>query len=308
MSTLIPRPPTAAHVHARTPHPTGAGALLRIARPKQWIKNVLVLAGPGAAGTLLDPSVAVTAVWAALAFTLASAGTYFINDAHDVLADRAHPRKALRPVASGAVSVGTAYLVGCLLAAGSLLTALPLGLPVVGVLALYLATTTAYSRWLKNQPVLDILVVAAGFVLRALAGAAATTTPLSNWFLLVALFGSLYVVTAKRMAERAQNLGEGITRPTVQHYPAAWMQQVLTVSMSGTVLAYATWALQYIGTDVSLPLLALSLVPFLAGMLRYSLMVALGSGEAPEDLITDRFLLLAGIVWAVMVGGAIYLA
>lgn len=185
---------------------------------------------------------------------------------------------------------------------------MPAGWPLVAVMATYLATTTAYSKWLKHQPVMDILIVASGFVLRAIAGAVATGTLLSGWFLLVALFGSLFVVTAKRSAEHEHYLVTGVARSTVQGYPTAWLQQVLTVSLAGTVLAYATWALQYAGTDVYLPLLAVSVAPFLAVMLRYSLLVALGEGEAPEDLISDRFLLVAGALWAVSVGGAIYLA
>lgn len=112
----------------------------------------------------------------------------------------------------------------------------------------------------------------------------------------------------KRAAEHEHYLVTGVARSTVQGCPSSWLQQVLTVSLAGTVLAYATWALQYIGTDVSLPLLALSVVPCLAVMLRYSLLVSPRAGEAPEDVETDRFLLLAGAVWAVMVGGALSLA
>lgn len=308
MSILTPRVPSTVPPGTPPPPHGRAAALLRVARPKQWLKNALVLAAPAAAGTVFQPSVAGPALWTALAFVLASAGTYFINDARDVAADRAHPLKKMRPVASGAVSVHTAYVAGALLAALSMLVLLPLGWPVVLVVATYLATTTAYSRWLKNQPILDILIVASGFVLRAIAGAVATGTTLSNWFLLVALFGSLYVVTAKRVAEQVQYRATGVARSTVRGYPQAWLQQVLTLALAGTVLSYATWALQYVGTDISLPLLALSLAPFLAGMLRYSLLVSLGEGEAPEDLLGDKFLLLAGGIWAVIVGGAIYLA
>lgn len=284
-----------------------AGALLQTARPKQWLKNVLVLAAPAAAGTLLSPAVAIAALWAAGAFVLASAGTYFINDAQDAAADRAHPIKAHRPVASGAVSVRTAYILGASLATAALLVSVPVGWPLTVVLATYLATTTAYSRWLKHQPVIDIMIVAAGFVLRTVAGAVATGTMLSNYFLLVALFGALFVVTAKRSAEHETYLATGVARSTVQGYPASWLQQVLTVCLAGTVLTYANWALQYVGSDVSHPMLELSVAPFLAVMLRYSLLVSLGAGEAPEDLVTDRFLLLAGAAWAVSVGGALYL-
>ena len=307
-NTLTPPPTARDEAPASSALQIPAAAFLTTARPKQWLKNVLVLSAPAAAGTLLAPSVAVAALWAVLSFVLASAGTYFINDARDAAADRAHPVKHRRPVAAGIIGERTAYGVGLVLATTSLLVALMAGWALVAVMATYLATTTAYSRWLKHQPIMDILIVASGFVLRAVAGAVATATALSSWFLLVALFGSLFIVTAKRSAEHDDFVVTGVGRATVQGYPATWLQQVLTLSLAGTVLAYATWALQYIGTDVSLPLLAVSVLPFLAVMLRYSLLVSLGEGEAPEDLVTDRFLLLAGSVWGVMVGGAIYLA
>ncbi|MGB3829904.1 MAG: decaprenyl-phosphate phosphoribosyltransferase [Ornithinimicrobium sp.] len=307
-TTLTP-PPTVADADRPFPTPQSLpAALLATARPKQWVKNVLVLSAPAAAGTVLAPSVAVALGWAVLSFVLASAGTYFINDARDVVADRAHPTKRRRPVAAGIIPERTAYRIGLGLAALSLLVALAGGWGLVAVMVTYLATTSAYSRWLKHQAIMDILIVASGFVLRAVAGAVATGTLLSSWFLLVALFGSLFVVTAKRSAEHDTFVLTGVGRATVQGYPATWLQQVLTLSLAGTVLAYATWALQYIGTDVSLPLLAVSVLPFLAIMLRYSLLVSLGEGEAPEDLVTDRFLLVAGALWGVMVGGAIYLA
>ncbi|MGV8846434.1 decaprenyl-phosphate phosphoribosyltransferase [Tessaracoccus sp.] len=285
-----------------------AGALLTTARPKQWIKNALVLAAPAAAGSLLSPTVNLQALGAMGAFVLASAGTYFINDARDAEADRANPAKASRPVAAGVISEAAAYGVGVLLAVLALVAAMPLGTPLMAVLAIYLAITTAYSRWLKNLPIVDILVVASGFVLRAVAGAVVTGTVLSSWFLLVALFGSLFIVTAKRHAEREHYLVTGIARTTVQGYPTEWLRQVLTLTLAGTVLTYATWALQYVGTDVSMPLLAFSVVPFLAIMLRYSLLVSLGAGETPEHVMGDRFLLVAGVLWAVAVGSAIYLA
>lgn len=283
-------------------------ALVRTARPKQWVKNVLVLAAPAAAGSLFVPTSLGPLAGAVGAFVLASSGTYFINDARDASADRANPAKASRPVAAGEISERTAYTVGILLAVLALAVAVPFGWPLVAVLGAYLAVTTSYSRWLKNVPVVDILVVAAGFVLRAVAGAVVTGIAISSWFLLVALFGSLFIVTAKRSAEHEHYLVTGVARSTVQGYPSHWLQQVLTLALAGTVLSYATWALQYIGVDVFLPLLAASVVPFLAVMLRYSLLVSLGAGETPEHMMGDRFLLIAGALWAVAVGGAIYLA
>jgi decaprenyl-phosphate phosphoribosyltransferase len=268
-----------------------------------------VLAAPAAAGVLLQPSTALAALWAAGVFVLASTSTYFVNDARDVAADRLHPVKSRRPVAAGRLGVRTAYWIGAGLAVVAPLAALPLGGALVGVVVLYLALTLSYSWWLKSHAVVELLAVASGFVLRAVAGGVATGVVLSNWFLLVALFGSLFLVTAKRAAEGQRGEAGSAVRAVVGGYPTAWLQQMLTVSLTGTVLAYASWALQYVGQDIALPVLALSVLPFLALMMRYSLLVARGDGEAPEDVVfADPFVLTAGVVWAVIVGSALYLA
>jgi decaprenyl-phosphate phosphoribosyltransferase len=278
-------------------------ALLRTARPRQWIKNLLVFAAPAAAGVLLRPHVAMATGGAFLAFTLAAIATYFVNDAVDVAADRRHPVKRWRPVAAGLVSPHAAKLAGFGAAVAALAVAGLLGWAFTAVVGGYLTLTAAYSTRLKRMPVVDVLAVAAGFLLRAAGGAVAAGVPLSNWFLLVALFGSLYLVTAKRLAEQKLST----VRPTVAEYPSAWLQQVMTMSLTGTVMAYALWAFQYIG-DAALPVLALSLGPFLAALMRYGLLVARGDGEAPEKVVTsDRFLLVAGLIWAGLVAGGLYL-
>lgn len=289
----------------RAPRTGLAGAVLRTARPRQWLKNSVVFAAPAAAGALLVPAVAAVTAWAAASFVLASAGTYFINDAVDVEADRRHPTKSQRPVAAGRLAPRAALAIGVGLSLLAPLLALPLGWPVALVVAVYSVLTLAYSFWLKHQPVLDILVVAGGFVLRAVAGGLATGLVLSDWFLLVVLFGSLFLVTGKRLAE--VQAGGSAGRATLEEYPREWLQQIVTMSLVGVVLTYATWALQYAGHDVATLPLALSVVPFLAVMLRYSLLLARGAGEEPEQVLTsDRFLLVAGLIWAALVGSALY--
>ena len=295
---------------ARAAGPRGAlGPYLRTARPRQWLKNGLVLAAPAAAGVLLRPATALEALLAFVSFTLAAVATYFVNDALDAPADRKHPRKSLRPVAAGLIGTRTALVVGAACAGGALAVAVPLGWTFGAVVAAYLALTALYSARLKRLAVLDILAVASGFLLRAAAGSAATGVPMSNWFLLVALFGSLFLVTAKRAAEQGHSeAGAPHVRATLDAYPAAWLQQVMTLALTGTVLSYALWAFQYTGTDTAQPLITASLLPFLATLLRYSLLVAQGHGEEPERLVTsDRFLLGAGAAWALLVGAGIYL-
>jgi decaprenyl-phosphate phosphoribosyltransferase len=288
------------------PAPIPAVALLRTARPRQWIKNLLVFGAPAAAGVLFTPAAVRGGVIAFLSFTLAAAGTYFVNDAADADADRRHPVKSRRPVAAGAISPRAARLIGCGSAAAALGLALALPWQFAACVAGYLVLTGSYSAGLKNVPVLDVLLVAGGFVLRAAGGAAATSTVLSSWFLLVILLGSLYLVTAKRAGELTR--ANPSARRALSGYTAPWLQQTLSMTLTGTVLAYAAWAFQYLGNDVALPLLALSIVPLLAALMRYSLLVAHGAGETPETLLTsDRFLLAAGLLWIVTAGAAIYL-
>src|SRR5680860_526583 len=187
---------------AAPPRPSTVGALVRTARPKQWLKNVLVLAAPAAAGVLTEGDVWPRVVVAFVAFCLAASGTYFFNDAMDADADRNHPTKRHRPVAAGHLGTGAAKAVGLVL----LVAALAISAPIEGgrlllVIAIYVALTVAYSSWLKREPVIDLAAVAAGFVLRAVAGGVAAGVPLSNWFLIVAGAGSLFIVAGKRHAE-----------------------------------------------------------------------------------------------------------
>lgn len=292
--------------------PRLAGRLLRTARPRQWLKNVLVFAAPTASGAILVRGTVLAAVMALLAFTAAAVATYFLNDAADVAADRRHPVKSLRPVAAGLISRRAAVAVGIGTAVAAVALGAAVNPPFAACVLAYLVLTGAYSAGLKHIPIVDLLVVAGGFVLRTAGGGAATGTAVSSWFLLLTLLGSLFLVTAKRSGEqnRATSDADDATRRRVlAGYSASWLQQTLTMALTGTVLAYAAWAFQYRGHDVALPLLAASLVPFLAALLRYSLLVARGGGETPEALLTsDRFLLVAGLVWAGTAGAAIYLA
>ncbi|NMO53729.1 decaprenyl-phosphate phosphoribosyltransferase [Actinoplanes sp. TBRC 11911] len=282
-------------------------AILQTARPRQWIKNVLVFAAPASTGVLFTAAALRGSLLAFLIFTLAAAGTYFVNDAADADIDRTHPVKSRRPVAAGLISRSAARWAGYGSSAAALLLAGTVNWQFVACVAGYLALTGAYSAGLKHVPVLDVLIVGAGFLLRAVGGAAATGTTASNWFLLLILFGSLYLVIAKRAGELSRAVPD-TGRRVLAGYSAPWLQQVLTMTLTGTVLTYAVWALQYRGADATLPLLAVSLVPFLAALMRYSLLVAKGAGEAPETVFTsDRFLLAAGVVWAATAGGALYL-
>ncbi|TDO58849.1 decaprenyl-phosphate phosphoribosyltransferase [Kribbella sp. VKM Ac-2571] len=283
-------------------------ALLRLSRPQQWHKAVTVFAAPAAAGALKSPTVVLKASIAALGFVLLAAAIYAFNDIRDAPDDRRHPRKRRRPVASGVLSPAQAAAFGVVVALLGLTIVSALGRATFGLAAAYLVAQVLYVAGLKHVAVVDLVLVALGFVLRAAAGGAATGTPVSHWFLLVSLFGAMFLVTGKRKAEHASP-GNAVGRPVLAAYPTSWLDQVMTVALLGTALSYGMWAFQYLGLDVYRELLAISFLPFFTGLLRYALVVSTGRGEEPEhDIFRDPVLLLAGLVWACLVGIGLYFA
>jgi decaprenyl-phosphate phosphoribosyltransferase len=286
--------------------------LVKLARPKQWAKNVLVFAAPAAAGVLDNRQYAIDAMVAFACFCLAASGTYYINDARDVEADRLHPRKRRRPVASGVVPVPLAYLAGIgLVAAG-----VALGFTVNGALAAsvggYVALTTAYSSVLKHVAVVDLVAVAAGFVLRAVAGAAATNQHISNWFFIVTSFGALFMISGKRAAE-AKEMGEGASdfRSVLGAYTTSYTAYLRSVSSGAVLVAYCLWAFEKAETvaATNVPWYQLSILPFVMAVLRYALVLDQGRGSAPEEIVLgDRPLQLIGIAWAIVFAIGVYTA
>ena len=170
-------------------------AIWRESRPKQWLKNVLVFAAPGAAGVLDDIDALVPTLGIFVALSLVASGTYFWNDIVDVEADRLHPTKRRRPIAAGEIPLPIARFVGTALVIVGLALAFTAGWRAGVAVAVYLAVTASYSMGLKRIAVVDLMVVASGFVIRAIAGAEAADVPMSTWFLLCTSFGSLFIVT-----------------------------------------------------------------------------------------------------------------
>lgn len=285
------------------------GAHLREARPKQWAKNVLVFAAPGAAGVLNEWSASWQTLVVFVALCMAASGTYYWNDILDVEADRAHPRKRLRPVASGAVSIVSARTVGtALLFGGVALAFVPDWRSGVAVVV-YVVLTVSYSARLKHEAVLDLMAVAAGFVIRAIAGAEASGVEMSTWFLLCASFGALFIVTGKRYAElRDAGDSVGVTRAALTEYSLGFLRIVLSVSLAATLVAYCTWA--FATKEISgstWPFYELSIIPMLGALLRYLLVLEQGQGAAPEDVFAaDRVLQGMGVVWVIVFGLGVY--
>ena len=286
-----------------------SAALLREARPKQWTKNVLVFAAPGAAGVLNEWSALWPTLVAFAALCLAASGTYYWNDILDVEADRAHPRKRFRPVASGAVSMAAARVVGTSLLLGGLALGFVPDWRCGLAVGVYVVLTVTYSSFLKHEAVLDLMAVAAGFVIRAIAGAEASSVEMSTWFLLCASFGALFIVTGKRYAElrdAGENVGE--TREALAAYTLGYLRIVLSISLAATLVAYCIWA--FATKEISgssWPFYELSIVPMLGALLRYLLVLEQGQGAAPEEVfMADRTLQVMGLVWVVVFGLGVY--
>jgi len=283
--------------------------ILRAMRPRQWLKNVLVAAAPGAAGVLDRSEELVATLVAFVAFSLAASGTYLLNDAADVEADRAHPTKRHRPIASGAVPEHVAWVVGAVLLLAGIAVGALADWRCAAVIAGYVALTTAYSLGLKRVAVVDLLAVASGFVLRTIAGAVATDVPISNWFFIVASFGSLFMVAGKRHAERLELGAEAAgVRSVLGEYTPGFLVYVRAVSSGAALVAYCLWAFEK--ADLAgggFPWFQLSIVPFSIAILRYALLLEQGQGGAPEELVLrDRVLQTMGLLWGVVFAVGVY--
>ena len=275
-------------------------ALVRAARPRQWVKNVLVLAAPIAAGDVWSASNVVGVAAAFATFSLAASGVYLVNDVRDVEEDRQHPTKRNRPIASGELPPRLALAAAAvLLLAAPLLAALATSSDLWIVVVVYEVVQLAYCLWLKHQPVIDLAVVSSGFLLRAIAGGVACHIELSQWFLLVAAFGSLFMVAGKRYSEKRLHAlhGLGVTRKSLDEYSEQYLRFVWALAAALVVISYSLWAFQ-LGDELESVLPAISIAPFLIGVLRYAVDVDRGEAGAPEEIVLrDRVLQLVGVTW-----------
>lgn len=279
--------------------------LLLSLRPSQWTKNLLVFAGLIFGEKLLDPTSATTAGAAFVIFCLLSGVVYLVNDVRDREADRLHPVKARRPIASGELSPATAMGVALALAGLSLAAAFALNEAFGLVAASYLVLFGLYSVSLKHLVILDVLTLAGGFVLRALAGAVAIGVPFSDWLLLLTLLLALFVALSKRRAELVTLAGEATGhRRSLAEYSPYLLDQMIAVVTASTLLAYAFYTIspdtiQKFGTDR-----LVFTVPFpLYGIFRYLYLVHQrdGGGNPSELLLADGPLLACVGLWGLAV-------
>lgn len=280
-------------------------------RPQQWVKNVFVLAAVVFSEQLGDPGKAWKALAALGVFCLASGGNYLLNDLIDLEQDRLHPRKRHRAIARGDVPVAAAWIAAIALEATALGLAfgLGLGVPFVGLLAGYLVLMAAYSIRLKRVAILDVFVIASGFVLRVVAGAVVIDEPVSSWLILCTIFLSLFLGFGKRRAELA-TLGDdpGRHRQALQEYSRPFLDQIIGVCTASVVTCYALYALDA-DTVERFGAFFVSTIAFVVfGIFRYLFLLHCRSegGSPTRALLRDLPTLVNVLLWSATVLACAY--
>ncbi|MBM3280036.1 MAG: decaprenyl-phosphate phosphoribosyltransferase [Candidatus Handelsmanbacteria bacterium] len=282
--------------------------LLRSTRPQQWIKNLFVLPALFFSGHALEPDFALRALAGALCFCLLSGAVYLCNDILDLPQDRLHPEKSRRPLAAGLVPVRLAATTAVLLFAGSLAAAFWLHPPFGGVVLVYALLNLAYSFKLKQVVLIDVLIVAAGFLLRALGGALVIAVSISTWFILCIFTLALFLAVVKRRQELvalAQRAGQH--RATLGQYGLAFLDQLIAVLTTSALVCYALYATG-VGDSQTGAHMQWTIPFVLYGLLRYLYVVYhMGGGANPTALVwKDRPLQLTLALWGLACAAGIY--
>ena len=282
-------------------------ALVLAGRPRQWVKNVLVLAAPLSAARLGHADVLRTSAIAFVAFCFAASCIYFVNDVMDVESDRRHPKKRFRPIAAGWVPIPSALVAGSVCGLAGLGVAAIANWTTVLVIAVYIVLHIVYSMWFKHVPVLDLAMVASGFLLRAIIGGVAANLELSQWFLLTTGFGSLFMVAGKRYSEMVVMGQEAAaSRKSLKEYSQTYLRFVWQAAATVTVVTYSLWAFQLASTPEiahksAKPWLEVSVIPWVFIFLRYSMFIDNGTAGEPEDVVLkDRVIMGIAAVWLVV--------
>ena len=269
--------------------------LVKLLRPHQWLKNGFVFAGLIFSQRWSDASLLEQVLLAFAAFCCASSAVYVLNDWLDRKLDAQHPIKRLRPFASGAVSATAGFgLAGLLLAGGLWLV---WGNAVLlALLAIYLLLNLAYSLRLKTVPVVDVFIIASGFILRLLAGTVAVGIAPSHWLLLTGMFVALFLGFAKRKAETFH--ASGSQRAVLAHYPPALLDTFIAMTMTAMLLSYSLFAISPESQFRHGERLIYTVPLVIFGMLRYTYQVHRGRGEdVARDLLRDPWIVVTGICW-----------
>ncbi len=284
-----------------------ARALLTAMRPLQWSKNLFVFAGLVFAEKLANPALAARSTAAFAVFCALSSANYLVNDVSDIERDRLHPRKKLRPVASGHLSPNAALLAAAVLTAAGLSGAALLGREMLAVAGGYWLLMLAYTLALKREVLLDVFTIAAGFVLRAVAGAVVISVSISPWLIVCATLLALLLALCKRRAELVSSPDAGAQRTVLTDYTTGLLDQLIAIVAASTAVAYLLYAFQ--SQTASRHAALIWTAPFvLYGLFRYLYLVYVrGQGESPETtILRDPQLTAALLFWAALSGALLW--
>ncbi len=272
--------------------------MISIIRPKQWLKNLLVFAVPVLSGDIFNIQAITTSVGLFIIFSLSSSTVYVVNDIADAELDREHLRKRLRPVASGEMSKSFAKFLSISL----FLLWFTLGLLLLNsktflLIVSYFIIQISYSFYLKRIAVLELLLVASGFVFRAISGGTASGIYISTWFLIVISFTALFMVSGKRFNEARAYESRGNTRSVLRDYKVEYLRAVWVISLSVSLIFYALWSSELFQENNSVSS-QISTVLFCLLLLKYGQLIENGDAEAPEDVLTkNAFILVTVLCW-----------
>ena len=279
----------------------GLPPLIQLMRPHQWLKNGFVFAGLIFGRQWQQPDMLLAASLAFAAFCCASSAVYVLNDWLDRAGDAAHPRKQSRPLASGAVSGGAALALGIVLVLACVVLAwvASASMTLLLILALYALLNIAYSYKLKSVAVVDVFIIASGFMLRLLAGTLAVGIAPSQWMLLTGVFVTLFLGFAKRKAESFH--APELQRSVMAHYPTALLDTYLAAMLTATLMTYSLFATSAEALRQHGERLVYTVPVLIFAMLRYTWQVHQGKGEdVARDLLSDRWILLAALLWLLL--------
>ena len=276
-------------------------AMLRLMRPHQWVKNTFVFIGLLFGHAWHDPALVTRVVVVFAAFCLISSTIYILNDIIDIEQDRHHPKKRLRPLPSGQLSVAAAIALALVLGSASLVLAVWASTAVVLIVLLYALMNVAYSLWLKHVVILDVFVIATGFMLRILAGTLGVGVPPSQWLLLCGLMVTLFLGFSKRRAEIiALSADKTAHRKVLEHYSPVLLDKMIVVTAAGLIMSYSLYTMNpdFFFNDAATT--EIYTVPFvLYGVFRYIYLLHQQSGgsDTAKDLVRDPHMLIVVLAW-----------
>lgn len=271
--------------------------ILKLLRPKHWLKNLLLFAPPFFGGSIFKPEVLKISIPAFISFSFIASTIYIFNDINDRESDKNHPVKNGRPIASGRLSVNNSLLISFILLTTSIIISLLINPSFTYFLFSYLGLNIAYTLYLKSLPVFDIFSIAAGFLIRVMAGGEAFHVEVSNWLFLTVLFVSVLLASGKRLSE-ANSLKEIAHhhRKVLGEYPEGFLESVLWLTGAASLISYSLYTIEK-GED-----LFYTVILSAFGLLRYLYIVKTGKGEPVDAIFGDRVLFITIALWVITVG------